>query len=101
MTDAEVICAFMESRPPANTIHVQRGADWWLWWGGEWTPIDLTLDALWKVEERLRLGSQEERRSYRNFGRSIPAAQKWHATPEQKIAALAVVLRAEIIHAAE
>lgn len=26
MTDAEVVCAFMEPRPPANTIHVQHGA---------------------------------------------------------------------------
>ena len=91
MTDNEVICAWMELE-----------------------PRQLTLDALWRVEERLRLDAEGRKqklieclttddkaviRRWVNYALAlnrefaIAGTYSWHATPEQKIKALATVLR--------
>lgn len=98
MTDAEVICAWMEPRPgSAAEAYNSR------WWNGSpWTelrPFNLTLDALREVESRL---------SEAQWDRYEALALKWryeysssyraalHASAEQKIKALAAVLRKEV-----
>jgi hypothetical protein len=74
---------------------------WWKWYAGtrhgdgvlRHLPRDLTLDALWEVEERLlqEFWHQGLAHKYQN---AMPADHySWHATPEQKIKALAAVLR--------
>ena len=84
------------------------------WWRSdtetpEVTPRDLTLDALWEVEERL---TAEQWDAYLNhFATPAERIKKhffWergsvllHAAAEQKIKALAQVLRGEVIHAAK
>lgn len=98
LTDAEVICSWMEARPGPNTIHILRGADWWLWWGGEWTPIDLGLDQLHEVEARL---SDEQWDAYEeSFDRVILWGMKrslLHADAPAKIRALAATLRSRVL----
>lgn len=104
MTDAEVICGFMEPMPTG-------GLEGWMksgflspeggWWvltiddGGEYLWVadtHLTLDSLHEVEERL---TPEQLSLYdmllRN-GRGYPT-YVWHADAPQRIKALAAVLR--------
>ncbi len=112
MTDSEVICTWMDPKPPigwlAAEFSLQRSR-WWLassdW--DEWAPMPLTLDALWEVEERL---TKDQWQSYcatfavENIGRDIADEQTYenqviwdrihlHASPFVKIRALAAVLR--------
>lgn len=81
----EVICEFMSP---------DRLRPWWdVEVDGGFVPCsNLTLDLLWEVEERLRLGNPAERLMYHAYGKNIIASQKWHASAEQKIKALAIVL---------
>jgi len=90
LTDAEVICRWMDAAP------------WSVFWGGvcKWASSSLTLDALWEVQQRL---DDEQWWVYCNqFAPSLYAeGMTWrheyrrclNATPEQKIKALATVLR--------
>lgn len=95
MTDEEVICGWMEKRPSyesGGTGHSAR--HWWLsnphhdnWW-----PTELTLDRLREVEERLT-DSQWELYFLAWPGRFLGFRGFVHASAEQKIKALAEVLR--------
>ena len=103
MTDEEVICTAMEARP----LHIPSRlgefvTPWWIYHDKEqrppglgsldcWTPVDLTLDRLWLVEERL---TDEQWDTYAYDPAFNGSPRGWlHATPEQKIKALAAVLR--------
>lgn len=105
MTDAEVICEFMEPRPPDNTPQVRHGAAWWIWWNDRWVNVKLTLDACHEVEERLiaapPANSDDGVTDWADridsalcdvMGAAIPMHYHWHATAEQKITALASVI---------
>lgn len=123
MSDEEVICDFVE---PLATIDCAAGgkrslADWWrretawsdtLVWK-PWVPARLTLDALWKVEDRL---SEQQRRHYcvlifhavcteartSNLIEDTMTKNRWpmiHASAAQKIKALAAVLRVAVRNA--
>jgi hypothetical protein len=108
MTDQEVICAWMEPKPrltKSGQFHAneKRWANDLHWWDYRPTtspylfPCPLTLDALWEVEERLTDG--QWRKYYDALCISCEPKLKFgmydviHATPEQKIKALAAVLR--------
>jgi hypothetical protein len=115
LSDAEVICGWMETKLSSGPFDYRpwrsvspRG--WWTVLNGrklsitpnEWYPVDLTLDRLWEVEERL---TDEQRQRYSThlagcsidtLRRCVDYADLWdlhHATVSQKIAALATVLR--------
>ena len=106
MTDAEVVAMWMEriTKPPHN-----RDSQWWkstivIDAGGEpvykWIPCKLTLDALHLVEERLTSGPRSQWEKYlailaEDDPRGCNVQRKVHATTEQKIKALATVLRNE------
>jgi hypothetical protein len=110
MTDQEVICTWMEPKPTAAASSTVSAGAWWnryagvqrsgpAWvltpFSGPWEPCPLTLDALWEVEERL---TPEQQGQYTTALLAIIAVPfrcgwTWHATPEQKIKALASVLR--------
>ena len=100
MTDEEVICEFMEPHESMN----------WIWWkiNRDMTVIhrELTLDALWEVEERLKQDyTKWEQYVDLMMGRKLYHFRKIldyaditatiHATAAQKIKALATVLRNE------
>lgn len=109
MTPAEIICTFMEPRPAPSDSHAATETKWWLWaFTGvvfpreyKWLPRHLDLGLLWEVEERL---TKAQWRTYRREFRLIveredggfPLGQRvqayLHATPAQKMAALAKVL---------
>lgn len=97
MTDKEFICQFMETKPDPNTHGgtCRSPKGWWFWYG-KWETTKLTLDALWEVEERL---TDEQWQEYdAELGGSTtsvlsPNFGMIHATAEQKIKALASVLR--------
>ena len=108
MTDAEVICTWMESRPVSHFEGDLMGYvgpppfvsphGWWHDISNKWVPRPLTLDALWKVEERL---TDEQAAHYATRLVSVlpllgRAAWVWHATTEHKIVALAAVLRPQV-----
>jgi hypothetical protein len=105
LSDAEVICSWMEPRPTSL-----RG--WWRSSAGRWwirrkrgtVPHNRvnTLDALWEVQERLtseqwRLYRREFRLAVEREDGTFPLGERvhdyLHATPKQKIEALAAVLR--------
>lgn len=97
LSDAEVICGFMEPRldPGWRNMPVPL-PQWWYWENeigpgfAEWHPRMLTLDALRLVEEKLYTELYGDRvdQKYRSIN-----CQLWHLTAEQKIAALAEVIR--------
>jgi hypothetical protein len=121
MTDAEVICAFMEPISKWTNAAKKQGIGpdghrTWVWW--EWRPMTdpfifpkrLTLDRLREVQERLtdaQWESYEEQMTGQQVFdemdgvyRSPKFPRGWsverfllHASAEQKIAALAAVLR--------
>ena len=100
LSDAELICEWMERRPAPNThggTHRSSG-NWW-YWGGEWEPRKLTLDALHEVEARL---TDEQISEYDALlraeldGEIGVDAYTWHAETGVKTAALAAVLRKEV-----
>ncbi len=94
MTDTEIICDWME--PEWETMDKYD----FRWHGarldgGEWTPFapeTLSLDELWKVEHQLS-GLQRIAYSNRLDAQMAVGQWIWHATAEQKIKALAAVLR--------
>jgi hypothetical protein len=108
LSDQEVICAWMERRPKdGDSPQTVSESGWWaaIWsvfnqrW--QWHPDNRrteSLDALWEVEERLT-GAQSWpysdllcRAVWEAAGSEVTFAVI-HATPEQKIRALAQVLR--------
>jgi hypothetical protein len=108
-SDEEIICAWMEPRPTKSPLRRDElSRHWWQWnrFDAAWGPRYLTLDALWEVEERL---TDEQRLDYRESlvaphrdsgERGLPLVMLYwvllHATPEQKIRALAQVLRSGV-----
>lgn len=113
MSDEEVIASFMEPKPTKAALSMGRPlfsvTGWWSagsrphreW--DEWYPITLTLDALRQVQERL---TEEQWEQYEcemlalwtpgTLRHGLGEVQHYlHATAEQKIRALAVVLRTE------
>ena len=106
MNDEEIICTFMEPKPP-DTDRGERGTSPGGWWKLRWSVLDQrfrawpnddktdSLDALWEVEERLT-----DEQWYRYTG-NLPTGRWWskelaHATAAHKIKALASVLRPEV-----
>jgi hypothetical protein len=105
MSDREVIATWMEPKPQLTTRQRVSFGGWWLslpdhrgirrWhqprdWGREW------LQALHEVEERM---TQHQRGLYVDTLSGDRCRDLWlilHASAEQKIAALASVLRAEV-----
>ena len=93
-SDAEVICAWMEPKPDNRTTNVQT--NWWMFLclDSGWVPRKLTLDRLWEVEERL---TEKQRGEYYFIFWERRDRENWwtllHATSEQKIKALAAVIR--------
>ena len=112
MTDGEVICAWMEPKPDTYNAATamaaaKSGKDnpiWWVTDGRTWTlrPRELDLDALWEVQDRLT-DEQWERYECEMLAQWTPEAigltmhgevrHYLHATAEQKIRALAAILR--------
>ncbi len=113
MTDAEVICTWMEPTPEPHLAGSGRSKGGWWARGanagrdafGPWIPAFEAwnsrhrLGALWEVEERLDYGQcgVYERQVLCASGWATNAIESgWallHATPEQKIKAIAAVLR--------
>lgn len=105
-SDEETICEWMQPKPVRVWSRDSGGREWWsaVWsseTGWQFHPILLTLDALWEVEERL---TEEQWRKYESMsvgwwsdGPKIISGFRAavHATTEQKIAALAQVIRQE------
>jgi len=107
MSDEAVICDFME---PGADARADSDFEWWgqIWSNGMRTihPRNLTLDALWEVEERLKpdytkwqqyIDLMMGRKLY-HFRKILDYADITdvaHATAAQKIKALATVLRKE------
>ena len=104
MTDAEMICTFMSGPKPE---YPKDGAgvinSWWLttttgYDAGDKDivePCELNLDALHEVEARMiNMGyrSQIDNTITLEVWRTASKASIWHATAEQKLAALANVL---------
>jgi len=111
LSDAEVICTWMEPKPKFpdvfGDVRISAGG-WWKWrspragarWPGKTGPNESkvdSLDALHEVEARL---TDEQWQKYAGLMMD-PAGIKHthfllHATAEQKISALAAVLRPEM-----
>ena len=107
MTDEEVICTWMQPKPLVSigALCAAGGSaavpKWWEpHWelAGEWQPISLSLDLLWEVEERLV--QMKNARWVQVELQEQHIFWIWHATAEQRIQALAVVLR-PLVEAAE
>ncbi len=109
MTDIEIICAWMEPRPYSRTRSRDSEDGWWRLVGfdrksAKWGPVQdwlITLTLLRKAEVRLSDGqcSIYDRELYHAILHSKPKPRNlyvWHATVEQKIKALAEVLRASV-----
>jgi|SRR6266853_4554718 len=102
-TDEEIIGAFMEPKPE-HSRQSRPGFAWWIWNSShqEWIPGNLTLDALWQVEERLTEEQwwDYEKRLANGHWSNGPASLLFvikahiHATAAEKIKALAEVLKA-------
>ena len=100
VTDEYVIARFMESRPtwdPSLPGTRLTETEWWvsdysgLPW--EWRPKKLTLDRLWLVEAKLTPEQVlEYDRVLAASGSQSPRSFVWHATAEQKVTALAIVI---------
>lgn len=100
LSDEEVICSAMEARvslPNIWVMGVSKGGWWFFRQATGWVPINLTLDRLHIVEERL---SEEQWGTYADAiadgcGDSLLEESKAliHASAEAKIRALAAVLR--------
>lgn len=114
MTDEEIICNWMEPKPVSNKICEDAWASvmaatlggslypatpkgWWVWVcvyqhddKPELMPRPIGLDRLWEAEERL---TPAQCSHYTRELGMLPWL--WHATAEQKIKALAVVIRGE------
>lgn len=105
LSDQEVICGFMEPRPKwtAQIEPHEWQYRWWKWYTDKnhrHLPIPLTLNECHAVEERL---TDEQWREYEwqlicvPFDGVVNSMSRvyLHATAEQKIRALAAVLRKE------
>lgn len=104
MTDQEVICAWMEPQPLLSEGAMQEARQPYpYWWtvhdeiAGEWQPRILALDALREVEARLTYAQWSDYShglGFASFGEPVVRAKLLiHASAEQKIEALAAILR--------
>jgi hypothetical protein len=116
MTNEEVICSYMEPSPPIKSFRIhysgnEDGQDEQMesplrWWVADTeekkiTPRTLTLVECWKVQERL---TKEQGSDYINLilemGNIGDAFSfMWelvHATAEQKVKALAEIIRKQV-----
>lgn len=109
MTDAEVICTWMEPRSADAQFRSDIECDQTGWWRHKWSVPNQcyrawpngdktdSLDALWEVEAKLiGLGYRDHLDnaiSLEVWRDAVDDASTWHATAEQKIKALAAVLR--------
>lgn len=95
MTDEEVIASFMEPKPTWSSS--DRNGEWWWCWDHRWHSCKLDLDALHEVEARL---TNEQWDAYANLMMDPAGIHHTrfllHASAEQKIEALAAVLRPEV-----
>lgn len=109
MTNEEILCTFMEPKPttlPRDWAEsVVAWPDWWEEEDGEWQPVFNfcqefeKLGLLWEIEEQL---TEQHRWEYfdallvsLNHARFSCGPDMWpliHATSEQKIDALSIVL---------
>jgi hypothetical protein len=99
MSDEEVICGWMEPKPPERNRSTDKStADWWALdlYGVYWNPRSLTtLDALHEVEARLTDAQQLAYWLALSRG-GEPKRGYWrivHATSARKIKVLAEVIR--------
>jgi hypothetical protein len=98
MTDAEVICEFMEPKPTTPQpvgLYDESPGGWWTLHPDGWVPNCDSLDRLREVEARLT-----EEQWLRYVDALIDHMPEFprkgeiiHASAEQKIAALAAVIR--------
>jgi hypothetical protein len=106
VNDAEIISTWMEPEPSGAPRPFWQG--WWLHDGAGWHARPLTLTDLWDVEERLIQSGVMKDMPLAGFEMNLWSAYIYnltaevlddapisviHATPEQKIKALAAVLR--------
>ncbi len=63
MTDTEILCAWMESKPEGPRTVVRDGWNerasfsehsWWMWPGSYWEPVPISLDRCHVIEARLQ-----------------------------------------------
>jgi hypothetical protein len=89
MTDAEILCQFMEPKPPECDLRTFERLWWTVEGGARWSPRNLTLDAIWEIEERL---TKEQWGRYQML---FPHRRRetLHADAPTRIRALAAVLR--------
>lgn len=95
MTPAEIVASFMEERPEDPRGHDDPSPFWWrrtYLHEKPWEPREVSLDGMRLVEERLNCGRTW---AYDNaLQRQVSGEYYvWHASAEQKLAALAEVLR--------
>jgi len=106
LSDAEVICMWMEPRPKdgSGSKVATPESRWWVYsyevrvhiFHWKWHPNTLDLDALHEVEAKL---SDEQQWAYIEALRGKYNMPTWHfvhASAEQKIKALAITLREEV-----
>lgn len=95
LSNEEVICTFMEPKPRFTEVPDVSVGRWWVWFADANEPIALTLDRLHLVEARLtnQWGSYVNEMLKDNPSVWTEAKLLLHATAEQKIRALASVLR--------
>lgn len=103
LSDAEIICTFMEPKPERSfDAVIHYNGDWWAASDGEWVPRRLFLDACHEVEARL---SDEQWWAYERGLRSVPFdgvvntlnRASIHANAPAKIRALAATLRSRVL----
>ena len=101
-TNREVIASAMEPAPALPSAYSHQLSSPLGWWtlgetmhgGMRWHPNVHTLDRLRRVEERLTMPQAEDYDRLLNGSRDYARLNfTWHASAEQKIAALASVLR--------
>ncbi len=115
LSDAEVICTWMEPKPslnggPVSDCH-KSPREWWaaapregrersVLYSRKWAPCRLTLDALHEVEARL---TEEQWRRYQHVlalpdgEEALTNCQLIHASAVWKIRALAATLRSRVL----
>ncbi len=106
MRDEEIICQFMEPRPEHPPYSWQSQIEWGRptpggWWyadstvgvHGHWRPCELTLDRLRLVEARLTDEQWDLYRAILTIHSIWTDRHLIHLAPDQKVKALAEVLR--------
>lgn len=100
LTDAEVICNYMEPKPELGwrTLPVPL-PEWWYWESdlgpgfADWHHRTLDLDALYEVEQKLMDGDITTVKIAAKYIKCADGYPAWHLTAAQKVEALATVIR--------